>query len=262
MVDRAKFRRLLLSEKSRLAERIEAFGRKGLDRPLSESISELSLYDNHPADIATETFEREKDFGLREDQMTTMDMVEAALKRLDHGTYGTCGRCGRPIPEARLEAVPWTEFCVRCEEALEQTEARDWSRPAEEGVVAPLSAINDDDPQQRGTGFDSEDSWQAVARYGTSDTPADTPPAVEYGETFVGAGEDIGAVTPLDKVPDSAWDPDRLAGEGKFDRPPDRDGDLCLGPAAPDRAEGEDASEQGRPGRRGDAGGRKKPPVR
>jgi len=193
VVDKEKFRRILLREKDRLARNIEALGEKGLDRPLSESIGETAVYDNHPADIGTETFEREKDFGLREDQMTTMDMVEKALGRLDGGAYGTCDRCGRAIPEDRLEAVPWTAFCLDCEKALEDEEARDWGRPAEEGVLAPLSDISDDD-QDRQVEFDREDAWQAVARFGTSDTPADTPPAIDYGETYAGAGEDIGTV--------------------------------------------------------------------
>ncbi len=213
MVDEGKFRRILLGEKNRLARSIDALGEKGLDRSLGESISEMALYDNHPADIGSETFEREKDFGLREDQRTTMDMVEKALGRLDVGTYGTCQRCGKTIPTERLEAVPWTAYCVTCEKALEDAEARDWGRPAEEGVLAPFSDVTDDDPDKR-VEFDSEDAWQAVARFGTSDTPSDTPPAVDYGDTFAGASEDIGAVEDVEETPDSTFDPGRVVEEG------------------------------------------------
>ena len=42
----------------------------------------------------------------------TLEQIEDALKRMDEGTYGFCVRCNRPIPEARLEAVPWTPYCL------------------------------------------------------------------------------------------------------------------------------------------------------
>ncbi|MBO0793201.1 MAG: TraR/DksA C4-type zinc finger protein [Ktedonobacteraceae bacterium] len=46
--------------------------------------------------------------------------VEAALQRIDEGTYGFCVVCGQPIPEKRLEAIPWTARCVQDEERLER----------------------------------------------------------------------------------------------------------------------------------------------
>jgi len=187
VVDRLKYRRLLLAEKDRLKRAIESFGKAGLDRSLGESVKETAVYDNHPADLATETFEREKDFGLREDQATTLDMVEQALSRLERGTYGTCLGCGRPIPEERLEAVPWTGFCVECERRLERAEARDWGRPAEEGPLKPL-AVGGEPDSRRQVGFDRIDTWQAVARWGGSDTPADTPPGTPGAAGRGGAG--------------------------------------------------------------------------
>lgn len=206
MIDKDKFRRRLEREKESLEKSIETLGRTGLDRSLGESISEFSTYDNHPADVGTETFEREKDFGLREDQMTTLDMVEAALRGLDEGTYGVCRRCGRPIPEARLDAVPWTAYCVTCESALEEEEARDWRRPAEEDVRPAFSSFNSADPSEP-VEFDKEDAWQAVARYGTSSTPADSPPENEYDVSYYDGGEDIGTVEDVEKVPGSLNEP-------------------------------------------------------
>ena len=73
---------------------------------------ELSKVDQHPAELGSETFEREL-------QLTTLTIVEAelkdiddALRRLDDGTYGICEECGKPIDEARLEAMPWARYCV------------------------------------------------------------------------------------------------------------------------------------------------------
>ncbi|WP_119729208.1 TraR/DksA family transcriptional regulator [Thermomonospora amylolytica] len=46
----------------------------------------------------------------------TLEEVDAALARLDVGTYGTCEGCGEPIPEGRLEILPYARFCVRCQQ--------------------------------------------------------------------------------------------------------------------------------------------------
>jgi RNA polymerase-binding transcription factor DksA len=68
--------------------------------------SELSDYDQHPADSATETFERERDLGLLEDLETELSDIQDALERIDNGTYGFDEITGEPIDPARLEAVP------------------------------------------------------------------------------------------------------------------------------------------------------------
>ncbi len=206
MFDKGKFGRLLAEEKRRLEKSIKTLGAAGLDRSLGDSISESAVYDNHPADIATETFEREKDFGLREDQMTTLGLVEKALRRLEDGTYGACERCGQAIPAARLEAVPWTAFCVRCEATLEE-EARDWGRPAEEGVRPPFSSFSGLGPSGQ-VEYDSEDAWQAVARYGTSSSVAHNPPEA-FDESGAGQDESAGLVEAVDAIPDSSHDPGR-----------------------------------------------------
>jgi DnaK suppressor protein len=77
-----------------------------------ESLSELSSLDQHPADIGTETFEREKDLSVLEQVEAELADIEHALKRLDDGTYGTCEACGKPIDDARLEALPAARFCL------------------------------------------------------------------------------------------------------------------------------------------------------
>jgi DnaK suppressor protein len=81
---------------------------------LLEETGELlsSSSDNHLADTASETFERELDEGLEEDAERQLRQVDAALARIDDGSYGTCEVCGREIPEERLEAIPWTSLCI------------------------------------------------------------------------------------------------------------------------------------------------------
>jgi RNA polymerase-binding transcription factor DksA len=81
---------------------------------LTESTGELmsSSADNHLADTASETYERELDEGLEEDAQDQLREVDAALARLGDGTFGTCAACGKAIPVERLEAVPWTTLCI------------------------------------------------------------------------------------------------------------------------------------------------------
>ncbi|HVF32240.1 MAG TPA: TraR/DksA C4-type zinc finger protein [Acidimicrobiales bacterium] len=82
------------------------------DESQQDSLEELSSYDQHQADVATETFEREKDLSILDNIEGELADVEHALQRLDDGTYGTCEACGKPIDDDRLEAVPAARFCV------------------------------------------------------------------------------------------------------------------------------------------------------
>jgi DnaK suppressor protein len=68
---------------------------------------------NHPADVGTELFEREKDLSILEQVDARLTLVDRALQRLDDGTYGTCEVCGEPIGAERLEALPAATLCVR-----------------------------------------------------------------------------------------------------------------------------------------------------
>lgn len=77
-----------------------------------EPLPERSLADEHPADLGTEMFEREKDVSILDRIDAELTDVGRALKRVDEGTYGACEACGRPIARARLAARPEARFCV------------------------------------------------------------------------------------------------------------------------------------------------------
>lgn len=111
-LDTDHFRELLESHRGRLKKLIEHHDIGGAS--LTEETGELSssTADNHLADAASETYERELDEGLEEDARGRLHEVEAALQRLDGGDFGTCAVDGEPIPAERLEAVPWTTLCV------------------------------------------------------------------------------------------------------------------------------------------------------
>jgi DnaK suppressor protein len=68
----------------------------------------------HLADVGSETYSQELGATLLENEVFVRDEVSAALQRLDDGTYGTCERCSKPIPSARLNALPYARHCVKC----------------------------------------------------------------------------------------------------------------------------------------------------
>ncbi len=67
------------------------------------------------AAAASQVFEQQRDLALRDRNQEHLDQVEAALRRLDEGTFGACVRCGRPIAAERLEALPWAAHCIDCQ---------------------------------------------------------------------------------------------------------------------------------------------------
>jgi RNA polymerase-binding transcription factor DksA len=67
------------------------------------------------AAAASQVFEQQRDLALREKNELQLAAVEAAVGRLDAGTFGMCIRCGRPIAPERLEALPWAAHCIDCQ---------------------------------------------------------------------------------------------------------------------------------------------------
>ena len=113
-MDAEHARQLIASEKQRLETLVrERETETGIGTESENaSISELSSLDQHQGDIGTETFEREKDFSLVEQLEAEIGDLDAALRKIDDGTYGVCEICGRDIEPERLEAVPGTRTCI------------------------------------------------------------------------------------------------------------------------------------------------------
>ena len=71
-------------------------------------------------DVAVDFLEIQQEQSILVNQQALLTEVKDALKRIEDGTYGKCVNCGRPIPEKRLEAIPWAARDVKCEEQLER----------------------------------------------------------------------------------------------------------------------------------------------
>jgi DnaK suppressor protein len=72
------------------------------------------------AAAATHVFEQQRDLALRDRAIAQLALVEAALARIEAGTFGKCTRCGKPIAAERLEALPWAEHCIDCARLIAQ----------------------------------------------------------------------------------------------------------------------------------------------
>jgi RNA polymerase-binding transcription factor DksA len=112
-VDQEDARRRLADEHERLERvRVSLENEHLHDEPEEDSSAELSHVDQHPADAASDAFEREKEFSILEQVQAELADVDRALERLDGGTYGSCQACGGPIDDERLAVMPAARFCL------------------------------------------------------------------------------------------------------------------------------------------------------
>jgi DnaK suppressor protein len=70
------------------------------------------------AAAASQVFAQQRDLALRDKAEKELELVEAALARLDEGTFGRCLRCGEEIAAGRLEALPWAAHCIACQKLV------------------------------------------------------------------------------------------------------------------------------------------------
>ena len=72
------------------------------------------------ADRAASSYTKEFLFSQSNNDRQLLQMVETALQRIREGSFGECSSCGNEINPKRLEAVPWTRYCIACQEKVEQ----------------------------------------------------------------------------------------------------------------------------------------------
>ncbi len=72
------------------------------------------------ADKAASAYSKELNFSLSDAERETLKLVEDALRRIEENSYGQCTNCAQVIGEKRLKAVPWTRYCIDCQEMQER----------------------------------------------------------------------------------------------------------------------------------------------
>ena len=109
-VDTEHFRSKLEEERTRVVGALENL-RSENSGSMDDEVDE-SHFDNHLAETASVTTDREIDYSLEENEARVLAAIDAALGRIDDGTYGKCERCGNEIEAGRLEALPWATLCI------------------------------------------------------------------------------------------------------------------------------------------------------
>ena len=113
-VDAERFRSVLLEERKRVADAIEYLHEETPGSLEDETEEIVGTVDNHLAETASATLDREIDYSLEDNAGHVLAAIDGALARIEDGTYGICRTCGRPISEERLEAIPYATQCIEC----------------------------------------------------------------------------------------------------------------------------------------------------
>jgi RNA polymerase-binding transcription factor DksA len=108
----AKYYKNLLDLRERLQNQMSGLAK--------ESAEEMSSYSLHMADSGTDNFDRDFALSLLSSDQDAIYEIEEALKRIEKNTYGVCELTQKPIPKARLDAIPWTRFTVEAQAQLER----------------------------------------------------------------------------------------------------------------------------------------------
>ncbi len=118
-MDRKALRTRLLNERERAVQEIAE-----LDADLSKSLEDSSggsPYDQHMAETAAATLNREIDLTLQDNARAALAQIDRALHKLEDGTYGLCDKCGKSIGEGRLSIAPFATLCVECKRLDERS---------------------------------------------------------------------------------------------------------------------------------------------
>ncbi|AOT68430.1 TraR/DksA C4-type zinc finger protein [Geosporobacter ferrireducens] len=174
------YKELLMNEKKEVEDTLRRMDEFEPNASLREYFDELSAYDNHPADIGTETYEMEMNFNLKNNEALRLKEIDQALDKIADGSYGNCITCGKEIPEDRLEILPTAIQCMDCDNKGLSIHKEVDTRPVEEEVLYPPFGRSYKDNDENYNGFDGEDSWQAVVRF--NDVPND--PSDSTGDYF------------------------------------------------------------------------------
>jgi DnaK suppressor protein len=118
-IDTEHFRDALLEERQRVEHALTTL-REEHPGSLDDEVEEVAATaDDHLANTASATLGREIDYTLGDNAEQVISEIDAALQRIEDGTYGVCASCGREIPPARLEANPWASLCIDCKRKAE-----------------------------------------------------------------------------------------------------------------------------------------------
>ncbi len=112
--ERKEYQARLLDMATRLQDADGRVAQEALRQTGGETSGQLSNVPMHMADVGTDAFEQEVSSSLLQNERQIHGEVAAALDRIENGTFGVCQNCGGEIGKARLDALPYTRYCVKC----------------------------------------------------------------------------------------------------------------------------------------------------
>jgi RNA polymerase-binding transcription factor DksA len=121
MIEKHKTPAEALAQKASEAEHLREFiDRTTFRGDQRESAGELSAVDQHPADVADVTMQRQVDYTIKGIVEDEVHHIQHALKRQAEGRYGICEDCQQPIDPERLAVRPQATLCITCQRRLEE----------------------------------------------------------------------------------------------------------------------------------------------
>jgi DnaK suppressor protein len=205
-------RRRLQAFLDRLRPEVSAITDQTLAPAGGQGTNELSNAPFHLGDTGTEEYLHDLNATLLENEEYLANEVQGALKRLDDGTYGRCESCGKTISEARLEALPYTRFCIKCADSAQSGQEVNYNvgRPRNaEDTLAPEGEMGEREFDEVDTPF-LEGRADENRRRDTGDVHA---AGEAGGGTAIGgiAGTNIGRGEPM------LGEIEEATGSGNFD---------------------------------------------
>jgi len=141
-----RYYKLLIDLRTHLTEGIERHSEETLKRSAKDDAGDLSAYGQHMADAGTDTFDRDFALSMVASEQEALAEIDAAIKRIDAGTYGICEITQKPIAKERLLAVPFTRYTAEAQKNLERNRHRSRSQAGLFGEMGEDGAkIMDDD---------------------------------------------------------------------------------------------------------------------
>jgi RNA polymerase-binding transcription factor DksA len=116
------FRETLQGLRARLRGDLDQMTDEALRRDNNGGTGNLSNVPLHMADLGSDNYDQEFTLGLIENEQSTLELVNEALRRMAEGKFGLCAECSEPISKPRLQAIPYAKHCIQCARKLENGE--------------------------------------------------------------------------------------------------------------------------------------------
>jgi len=168
--DMDKFKQLLLQKRAEIFGAVASMK----EETLNKQRSDLSNVPFHMADAGSDNFELENTLGLMDEEIKLLKEIDAALSRFEKGTYGICEGSGKPIPKARLLAIPWARYSIKYKELLEKGlvhPEEDYDEQAEE--TDEQTEVDEEDESENDLGKAFEQLDEQMSLMGDDDNDDD-----------------------------------------------------------------------------------------